>query len=89
MPTVAVIIRGEPAKQVPGCLPMLPNDGGLIKRLLGFMSAAGISDVLAAGHVGGGTMLKFFTAGDAKKVVGWLKAQGCDETEFYEMEEGP
>lgn len=84
MPVVAIFVSGERSDQPPGELPVLPNDGGLIQRLLGFMRAAGIGDALSAGHTGGGTMLRFFSAGDAKKVMAWLKVQGVHEIDFYD-----
>lgn len=84
MPVVAIFVSGERAEQPPGALPVLPNDGGLIQHLYDFMRAAGIGDAVSAGHSGGGTMLKFFSGNDAKKVLGWLKAQGCSEIDFFD-----
>jgi hypothetical protein len=75
MPTVVAIkIRGEGGK-----FPVMPNDGGLVGRFLGWSLKEEVFSVIPGGFSGGGGHLGFYSAQDAEKIKKWLEENGATE----------
>ena len=82
-PIVWIEIMGEPAseeEQRRAALPICPNDGGLVLRLLEFMQKEDIYRAVGAGHSGGGSYSGGFWEPHAKKIIAWLRKEGCGRT---------
>ncbi|MHA2068120.1 MAG: hypothetical protein ACXABY_27480 [Candidatus Thorarchaeota archaeon] len=72
-PCVQILIKGykrERPKDGP-CLPMLPDDSGLVSELLGWLLDENIYSIHTP-RVGGGAMVAYFTPEDATRVLKWL-----------------
>ena len=72
-PTVRVEIRGE---SHPKGYPFCRRDGGLVKRFLQFLIDEDIYTTHnTGGSVGGGSVVKYFSAEDAGRIRVWLVQQ--------------
>ena len=76
-------VRGElpsAEEQARAPLPITPRDDGLVRRLLEFMRVESIYRAIGAGSSGGGTYGGGFYEPDAKKIITWLRKEGCTRT---------
>ena len=72
-PTVCVTVYGEGERGIPKAL----NDGGLISRLLKFISDEKLHTIIRGGMSGAGCYCGFHSAEDAAKIACWLVKQGA------------
>lgn len=91
---VAVSVQGEYRKSPPGDrtlfegidlgpLPRVPDDGGVIGRLLAWMGEEGISTTGRVGSCGAGSFFGLFVPADAERVVEWLENAGVEQVEYH------
>lgn len=83
-PIVWIEVMGEPAsdeQQARAAFPICPNDGGLVLRLSQFMEKEEIWRAVRPGHAGGGSYSGGFYEPHAKKIIAWLRKEGCKRTE--------
>jgi hypothetical protein len=79
-PVVWIHVRGEPAsaeEQNRAYLPICPRDGGLVTRLNAFLRRSEIYSAIRVGSSGGGEYTGGFHADDAKKIIAFLRKEGC------------
>jgi hypothetical protein len=70
---VAIKVKGTPRN-----FPSVPDDKGVIVRLLNFISFSGLYPVGSmGGFSGGGGYLAFFKPEDSVKIIEWLVANGA------------
>ena len=78
IPLVRVVLEGEPH---PRGFPYLPDDDGMVGRLLTWMLAERVYSAVAGGASGGGRYIGYHSAEDAARIAVWLREQGVSEVE--------
>lgn len=81
---VQIIVRGQPRPSHPPDWPMyLPDDGGIVRRLLDWTREQGIWPAVVNMSSGGGYHCAFYTSADAERIFAWLAEQGVERVDEH------